>query len=111
MGEETKGCRLIIFPTMAATHISTSDAIWYSPVAAGVAVRAGGGGEWAGCSCVFAHCKLGRQTDEYVPSSTPDSAIDGGLIDGGLFDRWRFDRWYIQRTPVCIHLPYPTVFI
>lgn len=27
MGEETKGCRLIISPTMAATHISTSDAI------------------------------------------------------------------------------------
>jgi hypothetical protein len=27
VGEETKGCRLIISPTMAATHISTSDAI------------------------------------------------------------------------------------
>jgi hypothetical protein len=56
VGKQTEGC------SYSSTHgcgISTSGAICYSPAAAGVVVRAGGSGEWAGCSFVFARCHLG----------------------------------------------------
>jgi hypothetical protein len=66
VGEETEGCGLTISPPMAATSARAGPSV--------AAVRAGGGGEWAGCSCVFARCDFGVSSLQ-----NPDGFLD---LDG-----------------------------